>query len=256
MDRVEFGDIAVEFEVTGRGDQVVLLHARPFVGWYTPLVDVLSEYSVLRYRRALPLGRRFSIDDDAAAGAELLGHVGFDRPHVVGHSYGGLLALALARSTAVGLRSIALLEPAGSGLTDPETATAGLAPLIEAYRTRGPQIAMERFLAIVLGERADSLLDRFLPGEFDEAVAHADQFFQLELPAAAQWSFGQDDADGIGQPILNVVGAATVPRFVQSAAMIESLFPDSVRVELPGAGHLMMAEQPRLLAARLVEFWR
>jgi pimeloyl-ACP methyl ester carboxylesterase len=115
---------------------------------------------------------------------------------------------------------------------------------------------MERFLAIVLGERADSLLDRFLPGEFDEAVAHADQFFQLELPAAAQWSFGQDDADGIGQPILNVVGAATVPRFVQSAAMIESLFPDSVRVELPGAGHLMMAEQPRLLAARLVEFWR
>jgi pimeloyl-ACP methyl ester carboxylesterase len=81
--------------VTGGGDRVVLLHARPFVGGYPPLVDVLSEYSVLRYRRNVPLdGRPFSIDDDAAVCARLLDHVGFDRPHVVGHSYGGLLAMA------------------------------------------------------------------------------------------------------------------------------------------------------------------
>jgi pimeloyl-ACP methyl ester carboxylesterase len=257
MDRVEFGDIAVEFEVTGSGDKVVVLHARPFVGWYAPLVDALSGYSLLWYRRAVPVdGRRFSIDDDAAVGAELLEHVGFGRPHVVGHSYGGLLAMALARSNAVELGSMALLEPAGSGLLDPETATAGLAPLMEAYRTRGPEVAMEQFLGVVLGEDARRLLDRFLPGGFGEAVANADQFFQLELPAAARWSFGQADADRIDLPILNVIGTETVPRFVQSAAMIQSLFPGAVRVELPGAGHLMMAEEPTLLAARLVEFWR
>ena len=133
VDHVEFDGVAVDYEVTGSGDQVVLLHARAFVGWYAPLVDVLSEYSVLRYRRTVPLdGRPFSIDDDAAVCARLVDLVGFDRPHLVGHSYGGLVALALARSRVVPLRSIALLEPAGSGLLDPEQATAGSGPALRA----------------------------------------------------------------------------------------------------------------------------
>ena len=256
VDHVEIGEVVVDFEVTGSGDHVALLHARPFVGWYAPLVDVLSNYTVLHYRRSVPLDAHlFSIDDDAAVCARLLDHVGFDRPHVVGHSYGALVALALARSRTVALRTISLLEPAGSGLLDPEQATAGLAPLLEVYRTRGAAVAIEQFLGVVLGDGARSLLDRFLPGAFDEALANADQFFQVELPAAARWSFGRDDARLIGQPIINVIGTATVPRFVQTAAIVQSLFPKAVRVELPGAGHLMMAQQPEAMATRLVDFW-
>ena len=256
MEHLEFGDIAVDFEVTGQGDEVALLHASPFVSWYAPLVDLMDDYSVLRYRRTVPLdGRPFSIEDDAAVCAQLLGHVGFDRPHVVGHSYGGVLALALARSRAVALRTIALLEPAGSGFLDPEQATAGLAPLMELYPTQGPAVVAEQFLGVVLGEDARGLLDRFLPGSFDEIVAHTDQFFQVELPAIARWSFGRDDARLIDQPILNVVGTKTVPRFVQTAEIVQSLFPDAKRVELPGAGHLMMAQVPAEMATILREFW-
>ena len=115
---------------------------------------------------------------------------------------------------------------------------------MEVYRTRGSAVAAEQFLGVVLGDDARGLLDRFLPGAFDEAVANADQFFEVELPAAARWSFGPDDARLIDQPILNVIGTETVPRFVQSAAIVQSLFPHAVRVELPGAGHLMMAQEP------------
>ena len=256
MNHVEFDGVTVDYELIGSGAHVVLVHARPFVGWYAPLIEVLSDHSVLSYRRSVPLdGRPFGIDDDAAVCARLLDHVGFDRPHVVGHSYGALLALALARSRAVALRSIALLEPAGMGFLEPEQATAASAPLMELYRTRGPAMAAEQFLGVVLGEDARSLLDRFLPGAFDEAVANADQFFQVELPATARWSFGPDDAGLIDQPILNVVGTETVPRFVESAAMVQSLFPHAVRVELSGAGHLLMAQEPTTMATRLAEFW-
>ncbi len=127
--------------------------------------------------------------------------------------------------------------------------------MLELYRARGAAVAAEQFLGVVLGDDPRGLLDRFLPGAFDEAVANADQFFQVELPATAGWSFGQDDARLIEQPILNVIGTDTVPRFVQSAAIVQSLFPNSVRVELPGAGHLMMAQQPTSCATRLAEFW-
>ena len=116
-------------------------------------------------------------------------------------------------------------------------------------------MAAEQFLGVVLGEDARGLLDRFLPGAFNDAVTNADQFFRVELPAAAQWSFGGDDARLIDQPILNVIRAETVPRFVQSAAIVQSLFPNAVRVELPGAGHLMMAQEPTAMATRLAEFW-
>ena len=99
MNQVDFDGVTVDYELTGSGGHVVLVHAWPFVGWYVPLIEALSDHSVLSYRRSVPLdGRPFSIDDDAAVCARLLDHVGFERPHVVGHSYGALLALALARS--------------------------------------------------------------------------------------------------------------------------------------------------------------
>jgi pimeloyl-ACP methyl ester carboxylesterase len=87
------------------------------------------------------------------------------------------------------------------------------------------------------------------------AVAHADQFFRVELPAAAQWSFDPADAQLINVPILNVTGSATVPRFVRSAELIQSWFPSSIRYELPGTGHLLMAQAPEVVAAQLVRFW-
>ena len=254
---VEFDDIAVDYEVIGEGDQVVLPHARPFVSWYSPLVAKISGYSVLRYRRTLPADRSaFGIDDDAHVCAQLLRHVGFDQPHVVGHSYGGLVALALARREPLQVRSLALLEPAASGFLAPEQARAGLAPLVDAYRSSGPSVAMDLFLSAVCGTDYRSILDRVVPDAFDEAVAHADQFFGVELPAVAQWSFGPDDARGIDRPILSVVGTESAPRFVQGAELLQTWLPNAVRFALPGTGHLLMAQNPQAMAERLDLFWR
>ena len=112
MQHIQFDDVSVDYDVVGSGDHVALLHARPFVSWYGPLVAALPGYSVLRYSRTLPPDRSdFGLGDDADVCARLLHHIGFDHPHLVGHSYGGCLALELARQT-IAPRSIALLEPA------------------------------------------------------------------------------------------------------------------------------------------------
>lgn len=49
---------------------------------------------------------------------------------------------------------------------------------MEVYRRRGSAVAAEQFLGVVLSEDARDLLDQFLAGAFDEAVANADLFFQ------------------------------------------------------------------------------
>ena len=127
---------------------------------------------------------------------------------------------------------------------------------MELYRSRGPAVAAEEFLRFVLGNDARSLLDRFVPAAFDDAVTRGDQFFRVELPAIAHWSFGPGDASRVDRPILNVLGAESVARFVQAAEIIQTLFPQASRYVLPGAGHLLMAQNPAGIAERLDEFWR
>jgi pimeloyl-ACP methyl ester carboxylesterase len=254
--RVEFDGFAFEYEVVGTGEQVAFLHARPFVSWYSPLVELLSSYSVLRYHRTPPSDLpQLGIDDDAEMCARLLCHVGFAHAHLVGHSYGGLVALALACRDDVRPRSIALLEPASSGLLSPEEATAGMAPLVDAYRTQGPEVAMDLFLRAVCGDGYRDLLDRLVPGAFADAMTHADQFFRVELDAVVRWTFGPDEAQRITRPVLNVVGADSAPRFVQGATLIDTWLPHALRYMLPSTGHLMMAQKPKAMAERLEQFW-
>ena len=198
---VEIEGVAVDYEVIGTGAQIAFVHARPFVCWYSPLVARLSSYSVLRYYRTPPGDRPgFGIDDDAEVFARLLVEVGFEHAHVVGHSYGGLVALALACRGDAHPRSIALLEPASSGLLSPEEANTGLALLHGAVRSQGPEFAMDRFLEIVCGEPYRDDLDRLVPGASIEAMEHAEAFFRIELDAVANWRFGPDDAERIDRP--------------------------------------------------------
>jgi pimeloyl-ACP methyl ester carboxylesterase len=256
MPRVELAGCEVEYEIVGEGEPVVFLHARPFVSWYRPLVRALSGRTVLQYWRAAPEDPSFGIPDDADVCTRLLARVGIERPHVVGHSYGGVLALELARQRVVAVRSLALLEPAPTGLVERDEASARTAPLLNAVRDAGSAAAMESFLGTVCGDDGAAVLDRLVAGAVAEAVAHADRFFTVELPALVRWSFGAADAAAIDCPVLNMTGGQTAPRFAEGAEIIQSWFPRAEAWTLPRVGHLMMAQEPHATAERLQQFWR
>jgi pimeloyl-ACP methyl ester carboxylesterase len=114
---------------------------------------------------------------------------------------------------------------------------------------------MDLFLRTVCGDEYRDLLDRLVPEAVPDAMAHAARFFAIELDAVATWSFGPDAARHIDVPVLNAVGAVTAPRFVHGATLIEAWLPHSVPYELPGTGHLMMAQNPAAMAGRLEQFW-
>jgi pimeloyl-ACP methyl ester carboxylesterase len=250
-------DVVFEYEFAGSGDPVVTLHARPFVTWYGPLVGQLTGWTVLRYRRVVnPRDGDFGIDDDAAAVAALLRHVGFARPHIVGHSYGGLVALALAMRGEPAVASLALLEPASSGFLAPEAAAAAMAPLLTMYRDEGAEAAMDQFLRLVCGADYRAVLERAVPGAFDDAAATAVQFFEVELPAVAQWSCVATDVEVVTQPVLNLLGNSSSPRFVESADLIQRWLPHAVRETISGGNHLLIADRPQAVAERLEAFWR
>ena len=254
MAHVELAGGSIDYEASGDGEPVVLLHARPFVRWYEPLASILDGWRVVQHRRPVPTDTELTIDGDAALAAALLRHLGIERPHVVGHSYGGLVALALARQVAV--RSVALLEPATAGLVEPAVAAARFGGLLELAGEAGAGAAMRAFLSAVCGPGAEDALDRAVPGATAENLAHADGFFAAELPAVIAFDLAATGVADITAPVLNVTGTSSGPRFAEAASIIGSWFPAATRREVPGANHLLIAQHPAAVGALLESWWR
>ena len=259
MDNLEFDDVAVSFQVRDAGERIVLVHASPFVSWYRPLVEQLDEYSTLIYRRHLRRSgsgsyRELTVEDDATICARLMGHVGWPAAHVVGHSYGALVALQLAVDAPDRVGSVALLEPAARAIRSSEADVAALQPVIATYRSGDRAGAVDGFLRHVCGDGYRETLERVIPDAFAVALAEADLFFEAEMPAVQGFAFGPDDAERVTQPVLNVVGADSVPRFIEAGAMVQSWFPHAERLTVPAAGHLLMIQNPTALADGLKQF--
>jgi pimeloyl-ACP methyl ester carboxylesterase len=261
VNRFEFDDVELSYELQGRGERVVLVHASPFVSWYRPLVARLPRWATLTYRRHLRRPddggayRPLTVAEDAAICARLMDHVGWPEAHFVGHSYGCLVGLQLALAVPRRVASVALLEPAARGISSADQVRAALQPVFAAYRSGDAAGAVDLFLRHVCGDGYGPVLGRAIPGAFDEAVAEADLFFQAEMAAVQQFAFGADEAGRVTQPVLNVLGANSASRFVEGSALVQSWFPDAERYSVPDAGHLLMVENPDAVAAGLKDFF-
>ena len=260
MSRLEFDDVELTYQLQGRGERVVLVHATAFVSWYEPLVERLPELSTLRYRRRLRASdgggyRPLTAAEDAAICARLMDHVGWATAHIVGHSYGALVALQMAIDFPERVGSVSLLEPALRGVASAEQVAAALRPVITAYRSGDTTAAVDGFLRHVCGDGYRVPLDRVLPDAFGEALDEADLFFQAEIAAVQQWTFGPRDAERIAHPVLNVLGAESASRFVEGSNLVQSWFPRAERLSVPQAGHLLMVQNPTALAHGLNDFF-
>ena len=260
MDHLSFDDIELTYQVQGSGERVVLIHASPFVSWYEPLAEQLSGFSTLRYRRRLrrPDAERYrplSVAEDSRICMRLMDHIGWTTAHLVGHSYGALVALQAAIDAPERVGSISLLEPAARGISSSEQVKAALTPVITAYKSGDTSAALDLFLSHVGGDRYREDLDRVLPYAFSEAMAEADLFFQAEMPAVQSWSFGPAEAERVTQHVLNVLAANTVSRFVEGAELIQSWFPQAERFSIPDAGHLMLLQNPQAVSQGLAAFF-
>ena len=259
MDRLEFDDIEVTYRLNGGGERVVLVHASPFVSWYGPLVEHVPDLSTLWYRRRLQRAeggyRPLTVAEDAAILVRLMDHVGWPTAHTLGHSYGALVALESAMTTPQRVASVALLEPAARGVSSSAQVAAALEPVIAAYSSGDTAGAVDGFLRHVCGDGYRAVLESVIPGAFDEALAEADLFFQAELAAVRQWSFQPGDAARITQPVLNVLGELSAPRFVEGSELVQSWFPEAERLSVPGTGHFLMVQNPIAVADGLRRFY-
>jgi pimeloyl-ACP methyl ester carboxylesterase len=109
------------------------------------------------------------------------------------------------------------------------------------------------------------VLDKALPGAFDQAVADADTFFGQELPSLREWSFTREDAARITRPVLAVTGAKSdearpvsgevLRVFAERQELLLAWLPNVEPFILPDATHLLQVQNPRGMAEALAAFF-
>lgn len=267
-DRVPVDAGELEYEAQGTGDPVLLIHGAMLADAYAPLLTqpiLADRHRLIHYhRRGFSGSSRHAgpctIAQQADDARALLDHLGVERAHVVGHSYGGTIALQLALDAPERVASLALLEPAGIAAASAERFVTEVAQPSGELHARGDKAgAVDLFLRGVCGPQMREVADQALPpGAYDLAAADADTFFVTELPALGAWRFGAAEAARITHPVLLVLGAdsdAVMPMFGEMNAALAQWLPRAELVELPGATHALQMMNPSGTADLLTTFF-
>jgi pimeloyl-ACP methyl ester carboxylesterase len=148
-------DVTLAYRSTGSGPAVLCIQGVGVAGdGWSPQVEALAQrFRVLTFdnrgvgatpRGAVPL----SIDRMAADAAAILDAEGIDRCHVVGHSMGGLIALALGLTAPARVLSLSLLctFADGAGPTRPTARMIALGLPTRIGTRRMRRLAMQRML--------------------------------------------------------------------------------------------------------------
>lgn len=266
MDRATLDGIELEYEVRGSGEPVALIHPGHYADWFMPLMaePVLADrYRLLTYHRvgcagSSPVHGAVSLAQQAAHCRALLRHLGIERAHVVGHSSSANIALQLALDAPDLVHSLGVLEPALVSVPSAHAGRGFVEAAIQLHRNGDNAGALDTFLRGVCGPGYREVLDRALPGAFDQHVADADTFFDVELPAMREWSFTQETARRIVQPALAVVGARSLelsPIWGERQELLLSWLPNAEPFVLPDATHLLQVQNPRGMAEGLAAFF-
>jgi pimeloyl-ACP methyl ester carboxylesterase len=253
----------VEYVLHGSGDPMLFIHGAGIADAFLPLVNLpaLGGIQQIHYRRrgygqsTATGGPPESFMARAATdAAQLLAHLRVSSAHVVGHSSGALIALDLACNAPHAVRSLALLEPPLLGVPSTGPHMAALTPAIECYGAGDYAGAIDGLFSVVFGPGWKPAADRAVPGGAEQAESDAATFFECELPGVGAWQFDSRRAGQVRQPLLFMMGSATVPFHKEAGARIREWWPDSEHCVVPGATHALQVVEPAGVANGLAQF--
>jgi len=252
----------LEYESHGEGEPVLLIHGSHIADAFLPLAReaaLADRYRIVRYHRrgfaaSDPHSGAFSIEEQAQDALALLKHLGLERAHVIGHSYGGVTAVQLALEAPRAVHSLVLLEPPLMTADGFAAFSEEVAPFLEAYRSGDTCGAVDSFLSVVGGPDWRTEVEKTVPGGPGQAERDAATFFEVEFPALEKWILAGDQTSRISQPVLYVIGSESGPLFEEPLHLFRSEVPQTEEVVVPGLNHLLQMRNPRTVAEPIAGF--
>lgn len=261
MPKRRYGTITLSYTDSGSGELVVMLHSSAsFGGQWRPLCAELEG----RYRMVAPDFPGYGQSDPwpetapptLAEEAGLVAALSADldrRFHLVGHSYGGAVALSLALRHPGRLASLTLIEPVAFHLLDgaggfDALCRAEIADLAsdvaQAVEQGDGRRAMRRFVDYWNGPDSWSALS----GRQQQAIAEAASRVVLDFQATRDDTVRLPDYRALELPILLLCGVRSPQPVRHISALLGQALPDARLELLPGAGHMAPVTHPQTVS--------
>jgi pimeloyl-ACP methyl ester carboxylesterase len=264
MQRVEMNGVELEIRSRGAGEPVLFVHGSMGDECFAVLVEpaLAEHYRLIDYHRRGYGGSGLlevpvSISQQVADCKGVMQHLGIERAHLVGQSYGGVIILQFALDAPEKVRSLSLLEPALPSILFNSPEFGALAATVTSKYESGDKAgAINAFGREVCGVDFRAVFDQTLPpGNFERWVADADTVFQSDMPALQPWQFTRQDAARITQPVLNLRGANTTSYFQEIHETLQTWLPQAQSFVVPQATHAMLQTNPKATAEILANFF-
>ena len=260
MDEVEVKGLRIAYEQAGEGPLLVLVHG--YVGdsrgWRPQIDDLSDEFTVVAwdapgYGRSSDPPETFRLPEYADCLAGFVEALDLGRPHLLGLSFGGGLALELYRRHPTMPRSL-VLASAYAGWAGSLPAEVVDQRLQQALRQSElpPDELVRALIPTLLSESASAEI-------VGEVAANISEFHPAGLRATAR-SFAEADLrdilPSIDVPTLLLYGEKDTRAPLNVAHDLHTRIPDSRLVVIPGAGHMIHIEAAERFNAEVRDFLR
>jgi pimeloyl-ACP methyl ester carboxylesterase len=258
VEYVDVDGMRVTYIRTGSGPAVVMLHGAPSDHriWQWMLPDLARDHTVVAWD-APGFGESSDIDDSwrapqfADALATFIASLGLERPHLVGHSFGTMIALSLfQRHPAV---------PASLVLIGGYAGWAGSLPPDEVARRLEMFVGMAELGAAFDPKAYPGLFSDLIPADRDAALA---TMMRENIRPATIRAAGHTAAEAdlravlptIDLPTLVLHGEADARSPLANAETLHAAISTSQLVVLPKLGHACVVEDPEACSREVGRF--
>ncbi len=252
--------LALPFEAQGSGHPVLFISGTgdDRNGWAMQVPALATNFRCITFdNRDVGASPRtpedYTIDDMARDALTVLDRTGVERAHVVGHSMGGLISLAVAKLAPERVTGLALVDTFAYG-------NAYLRAVGESWLLAAEHLSSEQLVRVALP---------YWVGESTiEAVGFENLVAEITPAIAAQGAdaFRRQVTATLGADLRPALGAITAPTLVvwssEDTLTQESLsrelvlsIPGARLVRIEGSGHSPTVEQPDALNDALREFF-
>ncbi len=250
------------FKEAGEGETILFVHgSQEDYRVFLPQIEVLNkDFHVVTYSRrynypneqSYKEGTLFSPFTEAEDLEKLRQKIGIEKFNVVGHSFGGLVALAYANKYPDRLESITISEPPVLSIEGcDESLTATKKGLIEklktSFLTKDTTVVMKAIFEFFVGED----IQNQIPPEALQAL-------KSNLPEMEALSNSENPFPNINTsfdfPTMIITAEYIMPVLMCTNEALINTTPDAKHVRISGASHDMWMTHPEALSSHLKEF--
>ncbi len=261
--RIEHPGGTVEYLRAGDGPPVVLVHASGMLATrYGRLAAQWTDRYTVHVPHLIGYGATgpfdeatWTVADDVAAVGALLDTLG--EAHLVGHSYGGWIALQLALARPEAVTSLAVYEPTVFGLLHEAEDAAGLADLaqfhVDPWFVDPANGGTDRWLGAFVDYWNQVDFWQVMTPEQRAPLRAVGRKIFTEVRTALADRTGRAVWAGVEVPTRVVRGGRTTVAADRGSRLLAAALPAGDAVEIPRAGHLAPLVRVGPIGAALAE---